>query len=41
LPNDAEREACLKFVKDADTPEKGLRSVLWGLVNTKEFLLQH
>src|SRR5262249_1773553 len=41
LPSDAEREACLKFVKDAESPEKGLQGVLWSLVNTREFLLQH
>jgi hypothetical protein len=40
-PTEAERAACLKFVKDAETPEQGLQGVLWGLLNTKEFLLQH
>jgi hypothetical protein len=41
LPTEAERDACVKFVKSADTPEKGLQNVLWSLVNTREFLLQH
>ena len=41
LPSDAERDACLKFVAGADSPEKGFQAVLWGLVNTREFLLQH
>ncbi|MCI0702888.1 MAG: DUF1553 domain-containing protein, partial [Planctomycetia bacterium] len=41
LPSDTERDACLKFVKAAESPEKGLQGVLWSLVNTKEFLLQH
>jgi hypothetical protein len=40
-PTDAERAACLKFVKEAESPEKGFQGVLWGLVNTREFLLQH
>jgi hypothetical protein len=40
-PTKDEREACLKFVADAESPEKGLQSVLWGLLNTREFLLQH
>ena len=40
-PSAAERDACLKFVKEAESPEKGYQSVLWGLVNTREFLLQH
>lgn len=41
LPTEKERDACLKFVKDADTPEKGFHGVLWGLLNTREFVLQH
>jgi hypothetical protein len=41
LPSDAERDACAKFVKNAESPEKGFQGVLWGLVNTREFLLQH
>jgi len=40
-PTDAERDACLRYVKDAESPEKGWQGVLWGLVNTREFLLQH
>jgi hypothetical protein len=40
-PDDAERAACLKYLKDAGSPEKGLQGVLWGLLNTREFLLQH
>jgi len=41
LPSDAEREACLSFVKGAESTEKGLQGVMWSLLNTKEFLLQH
>ena len=41
LPTVAERDACLTFVKNAESPEKGLQGVLWSLVNTREFLLQH
>ena len=37
----AERDACLKFVRDAESPERGYQGVLWGLLNTREFLLQH
>jgi hypothetical protein len=40
-PTSTEREACLKFVQDAESPEKGFQGVLWGLLNTREFLLQH
>ncbi|MFO0823337.1 MAG: DUF1553 domain-containing protein [Gemmataceae bacterium] len=41
LPTEAERDACVKFVKKAESSEKGLQNVLWSLVNTREFLLQH
>jgi hypothetical protein len=41
LPSAAERDACLKFVAGAESAEKGFQSVLWGLLNTREFLLQH
>jgi hypothetical protein len=41
LPSAAEREACLKFVAGADSSEKGFQGVLWSLLNTREFLLQH
>jgi Protein of unknown function (DUF1553) len=41
LPGDAERTACLAFLKQGETPEKGLQGVLWSLLNTREFLLQH
>jgi hypothetical protein len=40
-PTTAEREACLKYLQGAETSEKGLQSVLWSLLNTREFLLQH
>ncbi len=40
-PTDVEREACLKFVTEAGSPEKGLHGVLWSLINTREFLVQH
>jgi hypothetical protein len=41
LPDEVERQACLKYLRRAETPEKGLQGVLWGLLNTREFLLQH
>lgn len=41
LPTDTEREACLKFIETTSTPEHGLQNVLWSLMNTREFLLQH
>jgi hypothetical protein len=41
LPAESEREPCLKFLKASESPQKGLQGVMWGLINTKEFLLQH
>lgn len=41
LPIEAERSACLAYLKDDGSPEKGLQGILWGLINTREFLLQH
>ena len=41
LPNDAELQTCLGHIVSAESPEKGLQTVLWCLLNTREFLLQH
>jgi hypothetical protein len=40
-PGETERSACLDYLRNAESPEKGLQGVLWSLVNTREFLLQH
>ncbi len=40
-PDEKEREACLKYLRAAESPEKGLQGVMWSLLNTREFLLQH
>jgi hypothetical protein len=41
LPTDAESQACLKYVRESATEADGLRGVMWSLLNTREFLLQH
>jgi hypothetical protein len=41
LPSEEETQACLEHVSQAESPESGLHDVLWGLLNTREFLLQH
>ncbi len=41
LPSDAERQACAKYVGESATPVEGYRGVMWSLLNTREFLLQH
>lgn len=40
-PTGEERETCLKYLKDSSSPDKGLEDVMWGLLNTREFLLNH
>jgi len=40
-PSEVERQACLKYVRESATPTEGLRGVMWSLLNTREFLLQH
>jgi hypothetical protein len=41
FPTDEERAACQSHLAQAESPEAGLRAVMWSLLNTKEFLLQH
>jgi hypothetical protein len=41
LPTETEWIACLSYLKNAESPEKGLQGVLWSLLNTREFLVQH
>jgi cell division protein FtsB len=41
FPTEAERAACLAHMKNAESAEKGLQGVLWSLLNTREFVVQH
>jgi hypothetical protein len=41
LPTEAERLACDSHMRNAASPEKGLQGVLWSLLNTREFVVQH
>jgi hypothetical protein len=41
LPTAAEQEACGKYLGKEASPLKGLQGILWGLLNTREFVLQH
>ncbi len=40
-PSASERQACLKYMRESAIPADGLRGVMWSLLNTREFLLQH
>src|SRR5690606_13302741 len=41
LPETSEIETCVSYLTQAESPEKGLQGILWSLLNTREFLLQH
>jgi hypothetical protein len=41
LPSDNERQIAAAFITDADEPIEGLRGLLWSLINTKEFIVNH
>lgn len=41
LPTTSEREACLTYLAEAPTPHRGCEDIMWSLINTKEFLLNH
>jgi hypothetical protein len=41
LPTDQERATCRQFLTTAENPASGLQNLLWTLLNTREFLLQH
>ncbi len=40
-PDPDEMRISLEFIQQSDNPQTGLRSVMWALLNTKEFLLSH
>jgi hypothetical protein len=41
LPTAQEKQACLDYLKDSATPQKGVEGLMWSLLNTREFLLNH
>jgi hypothetical protein len=41
MPTQEELAACEAHIQAAASPELGLQAVLWSLINTKEFVLQH
>ncbi len=40
-PTASELQACLEFMKESPSPQRGLEEVMWGLLNTREFQLNH
>ncbi len=41
LPTDDERRLCVEYVEQSASPQAGLAGVMWSLLNTSEFLLNH
>jgi hypothetical protein len=41
MPNAQERQAALEFLAGADSVSSGMRELLWVMLNTKEFILNH
>jgi hypothetical protein len=41
LPTESDRTACLAYVEQRESTLKSFQDVLWSLVNTREFILNH
>ncbi|GAA5506400.1 DUF1549 and DUF1553 domain-containing protein [Novipirellula caenicola] len=41
FPDDEEREIAETFINESETPANGMESLMWALVNTKEFIITH
>jgi hypothetical protein len=40
-PTDAERQSCLSYVQDRSSSLRSFQDILWSLLNTREFILNH
>lgn len=40
-PDAEESEIAVEFIEDSESPASGVQSLLWALVNTKEFIITH
>jgi hypothetical protein len=41
LPTSEERGAAVEYLSSADSVSAGMRQLLWVMLNTKEFILNH
>jgi hypothetical protein len=41
LPTPDEVDRCVAYLADADSPLAGAKGLLWTLLNTKEFIVNH
>lgn len=40
-PTDQEKEIAMGYIQDHETPAEGVKDLLWVLINTKEFMVNH
>ena len=40
-PDQREMDRSLKYIEESEGPIDGLRGLLWALLNTKEFIVNH
>ena len=41
LPTPDEMDRCLAYLAQAESPASGAKGLLWTLLNTKEFIVNH
>jgi hypothetical protein len=41
FPTEGERDIAAAYLQDSDNPREGLRDLIWTLINTKEFIVNH
>jgi hypothetical protein len=41
LPDSEETEISVAYIRESETPAEGIESLLWALINTKEFIITH
>lgn len=41
FPDEEEKQVSISFIEESETPAEGVQSLLWALVNTKEFIITH
>ncbi len=41
FPDNEETKVSIEFIEGSETPANGIQSLLWALVNTKEFIITH
>ena len=40
-PDDEEVGIAVEYIRESESPAKGIEGLVWALVNTKEFIISH